>query len=180
MRGKSWKRDGVTRVDYPATGIMCTASQKRFPTSRCIRISGRRWLPPPRCPVMYSSMPFAYWKPRRSSRNPRNFSTGWLGNCGLIFSANWPTYRIAGSSLKSHAVSDCRLRRSRRTSIAERQAYAQVSRDFDLVKEHAVTVSPTMIFNEGRQRLNGNVGYRVIEANVRELLQNRPDQQSWC
>jgi hypothetical protein len=60
------------------------------------------------------------------------------------------------------------------------EAYARLSRDFDLVKEHAVTVSPTMIFNEGRQRLNGNVGYRVMEANIRELLQNRPDQQSWC
>jgi predicted DsbA family dithiol-disulfide isomerase len=60
------------------------------------------------------------------------------------------------------------------------EAYAQLCRDFDLVKDHAVTVSPTMIFNEGRQRLNGNVGYRVIEANIRELLQNRPDQHSWC
>ena len=60
------------------------------------------------------------------------------------------------------------------------EAYAQLSGDFDLVKEHAVTVSPTMVFNEGRQRLNGNVGYRVIEANIRELLQNRPGQQSWC
>jgi len=60
------------------------------------------------------------------------------------------------------------------------EAYARLSRDFELVKEHAVTVSPTMIFNEGRQRLNGNVGYRVIEANIRELLQSRPGQQSWC
>jgi len=60
------------------------------------------------------------------------------------------------------------------------EAYALLSEDFDLVKEHAVTVSPTLIFNEGRQRLNGNVGYRVIEANIRELLHNPPDEQSWC
>jgi predicted DsbA family dithiol-disulfide isomerase len=60
------------------------------------------------------------------------------------------------------------------------EAYAQLSRDFDLVKEHNVTVSPTLIFNEGRQRLNGNVGYRVIEANIRELLHNPPNEQSWC
>jgi predicted DsbA family dithiol-disulfide isomerase len=59
-------------------------------------------------------------------------------------------------------------------------AYAQLSKDFDLVKEHNVTVSPTLIFNEGRQRLNGNVGYRVIEANIRELLHNPPGEQSWC
>jgi predicted DsbA family dithiol-disulfide isomerase len=60
------------------------------------------------------------------------------------------------------------------------EAYAQLSKDFDLVKEHTVTASPTLIFNEGRQRLNGNVGYRVMEANIRELLHNAPDEQSWC
>ncbi|WP_017301703.1 DsbA family oxidoreductase [Nodosilinea nodulosa] len=60
------------------------------------------------------------------------------------------------------------------------EAYAQLSKDFDLVKEHTVSVSPTLIFNEGRQRLNGNVGYRVIEANIRELLHNPPGEQSWC
>jgi predicted DsbA family dithiol-disulfide isomerase len=59
-------------------------------------------------------------------------------------------------------------------------AYAQLSKDFELVKEHTVTVSPTLIFNEGRQRLNGNVGYRVIEANIRELLHTPPGEQSWC
>jgi predicted DsbA family dithiol-disulfide isomerase len=64
--------------------------------------------------------------------------------------------------------------------IESGEAYAQLSKDFDLVKEHIITVSPTLIFNEGRQRLNGNVGYRVIEANIRELLQNPPEEQSWC
>lgn len=60
------------------------------------------------------------------------------------------------------------------------EAYAQLSQDFELVKDLTVSVSPTLIFNEGRQRLNGNVGYRVIEANIRELLHNPPDEQSWC
>lgn len=60
------------------------------------------------------------------------------------------------------------------------EAYAQLSKDFDLVKEYSVTVSPTLVFNEGRQRLNGNVGYRVIEANIRELLHNPPGEHSWC
>jgi predicted DsbA family dithiol-disulfide isomerase len=67
-----------------------------------------------------------------------------------------------------------------KAQIDSGEAYAELSRDFDLVKEHHVTVSPTLIFNEGRQRLNGNVGYRVIEANIRELLHNPPDEQSWC
>jgi predicted DsbA family dithiol-disulfide isomerase len=66
------------------------------------------------------------------------------------------------------------------TQIDSGEAYAQLSHDFDLLKEHSVTVSPTLIFNAGRQRLNGNVGYRVMEANIRELLNNPPGEQSWC
>jgi predicted DsbA family dithiol-disulfide isomerase len=67
-----------------------------------------------------------------------------------------------------------------KAQIDSGEAYAALSRDFELAKEHTVTVSPTLIFNEGRQRLNGNVGYRVIEANIRELLHNPPAEQSWC
>ncbi len=43
-----------------------------------------------------------------------------------------------------------------------------------------VRSSPTLLFNEGRQMLSGNVGYRILEANVRELLLKPGDQQSWC
>ncbi len=66
------------------------------------------------------------------------------------------------------------------TQIESGEAYALLSKDFELVKEHTVTISPTLSFNEGRQRLNGNVGYRVIEANIRELLHNPPGELSWC
>lgn len=40
--------------------------------------------------------------------------------------------------------------------------------------------SPTYILNDGRQKLYGNVGYRVIEANVIELLEDDDKQLSWC
>ncbi|HMR04899.1 MAG TPA: DsbA family protein [Polyangiaceae bacterium] len=60
------------------------------------------------------------------------------------------------------------------------QAHAELSRGLDLAKRYSIEVSPTFVFNEGRQRLNGNVGYRVIEANVRELLREPRDGQSWC
>ncbi len=41
--------------------------------------------------------------------------------------------------------------------------------------------SPTMILNQGRQKLFGNLGYRIIEANIEELLREPdPDQASWC
>jgi len=59
-------------------------------------------------------------------------------------------------------------------------AHAQLSMDLDLARENNVRASPTMIFNEGRQRLTGNVGYRVLEANIRELIRAPDGQQSWC
>jgi len=41
--------------------------------------------------------------------------------------------------------------------------------------------SPTFILNEGRQKLYGNVGYGVIEANIRELLRSpMAGAASWC
>ena len=41
--------------------------------------------------------------------------------------------------------------------------------------------SPTFILDGGRQKLYGNVGYSVIEANIEELLRTpRDDAASWC
>jgi predicted DsbA family dithiol-disulfide isomerase len=59
-------------------------------------------------------------------------------------------------------------------------AHAALCEDLDLARQHGIQASPTLLFNEGRQRLTGNVGYRIIEANVRELLEGAPGQLSWC
>ncbi len=41
--------------------------------------------------------------------------------------------------------------------------------------------SPTFILNEGRQKLYGNVGYGVIQANIKELLRSKvAGAASWC
>ena len=41
--------------------------------------------------------------------------------------------------------------------------------------------SPSFVLNEGRQKLYGNVGFRIIEANIQELLRAPGgDQASWC
>ncbi len=41
--------------------------------------------------------------------------------------------------------------------------------------------SPTYVLNEGRQKLYGNVGYGVIEANIKELLRSPvAGAASWC
>lgn len=60
-------------------------------------------------------------------------------------------------------------------------AHALMANDNQQARELNVRASPTFIFNEDRQRLTGNVGYRIIEANVRELLSSPSGQlQSWC
>jgi len=59
-------------------------------------------------------------------------------------------------------------------------AHAALAEDLDLARAQGVQASPTLLFNEGRQRLTGNVGYRIIEANIRELLESAPGQLSWC
>ena len=64
--------------------------------------------------------------------------------------------------------------------IKNGEAFAALDDDFQLKEKHRISGSPTLVFNEGRQIIYGNVGYRVIEANVQELL-NQPDNQaSWC
>ncbi|ALZ74893.1 hypothetical protein [Rheinheimera sp. F8] len=43
-----------------------------------------------------------------------------------------------------------------------------------------IKVSPTCSFNAGRQCLSGNVGYRIIAANIRELTEPAALLQAWC
>lgn len=59
-------------------------------------------------------------------------------------------------------------------------AHALLTADLEAAAALQVTMSPTLVLNEGRQHLQGNVGYRVIEANVRELLVDREHGASWC
>ena len=64
--------------------------------------------------------------------------------------------------------------------IKNGEAYAELCLDLKLKDQYSITGSPTYILNEGRQKLYGNVGYRVIEANIKEILQSPGDQASWC
>lgn len=61
------------------------------------------------------------------------------------------------------------------------EAFACLSGDLDEAQRQRVEGSPTFVLNNGRQKLYGNVGYRVIEANVSELLRSdSTEQASWC
>jgi predicted DsbA family dithiol-disulfide isomerase len=60
------------------------------------------------------------------------------------------------------------------------RASAAVCRDAELRDEYKVEGSPTYVLNHGRQKLYGNLGYKVIEANVEEVLRRPRDAASWC
>jgi len=61
------------------------------------------------------------------------------------------------------------------------EAHAALHLDSEARDHYMIPGSPTLVFNDGRQRLYGNVGYRIIEANIRELLYNSDSgEASWC
>ncbi len=65
-------------------------------------------------------------------------------------------------------------------TLRDGSAIAALSSDLRAANELGVRGSPTWILNNGRQVLYGNIGYRVLSANIEELLK-RPDQEaSWC
>ncbi|UZE97543.1 DsbA family oxidoreductase [Alkalimarinus alittae] len=60
-------------------------------------------------------------------------------------------------------------------------AIAALCRDMELKESLNIEGSPTYSLNGGRQKLYGNVGYRILEANVLELMQNENRElASWC
>lgn len=59
-------------------------------------------------------------------------------------------------------------------------ALAELFLDIELRDEFNIDGSPTYILNEGRQKLYGNVGYRIIEANLLEILKQPETEASWC
>jgi hypothetical protein len=65
--------------------------------------------------------------------------------------------------------------------IHDGTAFARLAADCQDADKMRIEGSPTFVLNEGRQKLYGNVGFRVIEANIQELLRAPGgDQASWC
>lgn len=61
------------------------------------------------------------------------------------------------------------------------EAFARLAADYQEAERLNIQGSPSFVLNEGRQKLYGNVGYRVLEANVRELLRSpMAGEASWC
>jgi predicted DsbA family dithiol-disulfide isomerase len=67
-----------------------------------------------------------------------------------------------------------------RSVVEDGRAIAALLGDNKRANDRRVQGSPTWLLNSGRQVLYGNVGYRVLQANVEELLHRPAHQASWC
>jgi predicted DsbA family dithiol-disulfide isomerase len=66
-------------------------------------------------------------------------------------------------------------------SIHNGTAFASLAADYQDADKMRIEGSPSFVLNEGRQKLYGNVGFRLMEANIQELLRApRSDEASWC
>ena len=60
-------------------------------------------------------------------------------------------------------------------------AFASLAADYKDADNMRIEGSPSFVLNDGRQKLYGNIGFRLIEANIQELLRApRTDEASWC
>lgn len=64
--------------------------------------------------------------------------------------------------------------------MADGEALSALHRDAELRDEFRVEGSPSFVLNNGRQKLYGNIGYKIIEANVREIMEASGSRASWC
>jgi predicted DsbA family dithiol-disulfide isomerase len=66
-------------------------------------------------------------------------------------------------------------------SLHSGEAMAALDADTKFCEANRISGSPTLHMNSGRQILYGNVGFHLIEANVKELLRTPgKDEASWC
>lgn len=87
------------------------------------------------------------------------------------------SWRILESCIEAAGAPVDRVRETLASGVAHADLEADY-RDRDLLM---VQGSPTFILNDGRQKLYGNVGYGVIEANINELLREpHAGAASWC
>jgi predicted DsbA family dithiol-disulfide isomerase len=60
-------------------------------------------------------------------------------------------------------------------------AFAALAADYQEAEKLRIEGSPSLVLNEGRQKLYGNVGFWLIEANVHGLMRTpTSDDASWC
>lgn len=65
-------------------------------------------------------------------------------------------------------------------SLDDGAAMALLMADYQGAKQQGIKGSPSYVIDNGRQTLYGNVGYRVLHANIEELLKLSESEASWC
>lgn len=65
-------------------------------------------------------------------------------------------------------------------SINNGTAIAALMADYQQARLQGIKGSPSYVIDNGRQTLYGNIGYRVLYANISELLRHPSDEASWC
>ena len=61
------------------------------------------------------------------------------------------------------------------------RAFSLLAADYQDAAKMGIEGSPSIVLNEGRQKLYGNVGFHLIDANIEELLRSPgPNEASWC
>ncbi|MBL0710444.1 MAG: DsbA family protein [Colwellia sp.] len=65
-------------------------------------------------------------------------------------------------------------------AIIDGSAMAGLMRNYQQAKALSLKGSPLYIIDNGRQTLYGNVGYRVLLANIEERLNKPISEASWC
>ncbi len=67
-----------------------------------------------------------------------------------------------------------------KSALRDGGAMAALSNDQRNANALGMRGSPTWVLNEGRQLLYGNVGYRILDANIEELARHPGLEASWC
>ena len=65
-------------------------------------------------------------------------------------------------------------------ALHDGSAMAALMADYQQAKVLSLKGSPSYIIDNGRQVLYGNVGYRVLLANIEEHLKQPKEAASWC
>lgn len=65
-------------------------------------------------------------------------------------------------------------------ALQDGRAMAALSSDLRSARDCGIKGSPSWLLNNGRQILYGNVGYRILNANIEELINNHVNEASWC
>ena len=67
-----------------------------------------------------------------------------------------------------------------RALVSDGDAAPRLMQDYQSAAAANIAGSPSWVLNDGRQKLYGNIGYHVLNANVEGLFEGQTTDASWC